>query len=165
MIAESDQPVEHVRLGAALFPARNTHAVVRIVIHSHHERWDGLGYPQRKHHDATALNARIAAIADAYDAMIAAGDDRQPLANHAAAALIAAGAGLRFDPELVAHFSALVAPYPLGHEVTLPDGRDGVVAKLPRGDRLHPTVRLRSASGPIVELVADMAGEQASAAA
>jgi hypothetical protein len=97
--------------------------------------------------------------------MIAAGDDRQPLANHAAAALIAAGAGLRFDPELVAHFSALVAPYPLGHEVTLPDGRDGVVAKLPRGDRLHPTVRLRSASGPIVELVADMAGEQASAAA
>jgi hypothetical protein len=165
MDAEAEQAVEHVSLGAALFPAESTPAAGRVVIHSHHERWDGFGYPERKHHDATAPNARIAAIADGYDALRATGGGREPVAINAAVGAIEQDAGSRFDPAIVAHFTALVAPYPVGHEVLLPDGRRAIVAAVPPGDPLRPTVRLQSASGPIVELVTDLAASQAVVAA
>jgi HD domain len=156
MPAEAEQPVSHVNLAASLFAAESFPAAMRVVLQSHHERWDGMGYPERKHRDATALNARIAAIADAFDSLTASGEGREPLAVDAAVRAIEAGAGAQFDPSLVAHFRELVPPYPLGHPVRLPDGREGVVVSLAAADRLHPTVRLRSASGPIVELVADL---------
>jgi HD-GYP domain-containing protein (c-di-GMP phosphodiesterase class II) len=157
MTLESEQDVEHVSAGVALFAPTSTPAALRAAIQSHHERWDGCGYPQHKCRDATAVNARIAAIADAFDSLVATGDGRLPLPVHAAVRAIDQGGGTRFDPLLVAHFAALVPPYPVGHELRLPDGRAAVVAQLPSGDRLRPTVRLRSAAGTIVELVADLA--------
>ncbi len=166
MAPESEQDPDHVHRGASLFAAESTAAAMRVAIRSHHERWDGQGFPDRKCRDATAINARIAAIADAYDGMIATGVERRSLPGHGAVQSIERGSATRFDPSLVAHFKALVPPHPVGHEVHVPDGRVGVVVKLPHGDRLHPTVRLRSASGPIVEFVADMtAGEPSAAAA
>jgi hypothetical protein len=141
MTPEHEQDAEHVNRAAFV---------------SHHERWDGLGYPDRKCGDATALNARIAAIADGYDALVATGGDRAPVPVHAAVQAIGDEAGGRFEPAMVAHLKALVPPYPIGHELRLPDRRSGVVVKLPPGDGLRPTIRLHSASGPIVELVADL---------
>ena len=69
MGAENVQRAEHISRGSALFPAAGTPAAARSVIHGHHERWDGIGYPERKRQDAIQPNARIAAIADAYDAL------------------------------------------------------------------------------------------------
>jgi hypothetical protein len=165
MTAEVDQPVAHVTVGTALFPAESTPAGMRVVIHGHHERWDGLGYPERKHRDAIALNARVAAVADAYDAMTATGEGRLPLSTSAALRQIEVGAGSWFDPALAKQLLALIPPHPVGHELILPDGRHAVVAALARGGRLAPTARLRSELGSIVELVANMALPGSSAAA
>jgi hypothetical protein len=164
MGAENAQRAEHISRGSALFPAAGTPAAARSVIHGHHERWDGIGYPERRRQDAIQPNARIAAIADAYDALRASGGGREPLPIHAAVATIEDGAGSRFDPALVAHFLALVPPYPVGHELVLGDGRSAVVVQ-PSRDRLRPTVRLRSAGGATAELIADMDRGQTAAAA
>jgi hypothetical protein len=165
MELESEQDVEHLNRGVSLFAAESTHAAMRVVIQSHHERWGGQGYPERKCRDATAVNARIAAIADVYDALIATGAGREPLPVHAAVGRIEQGAGADFDPSLVAHFQALMPPYPVGHELTLPDLRSAVVVALPPGDALRPTVRVHSESAPSVELVADLTTQPSRAAA
>jgi response regulator RpfG family c-di-GMP phosphodiesterase len=70
------------------------------VVRSHHERWDGTGYPDRLARDAIPLSARIFAIADSLDA-ITSGRPYQPARPWAAAVdEIAANAGSQFDPEL-----------------------------------------------------------------
>lgn len=165
MAPESEQTPEHVASGLALFAAESAPMAMRAAIQSHHERWDGAGYPDRKVRDTAALNSRIAAIADAFDALVATGGGRMPLPPHAAVRTITQAAGAQFDPALVAHFEALVMPYPVGHELVLPDGRSAVVVALPVGDRFRPTVRLQVDSGPIVELVADLLPSDVSAAA
>jgi hypothetical protein len=159
-IAETDQPVEHVTSGADLFPAGDTSAGVRVVIQSHHERWDGMGYPNRRKRDAIPPNARICAVADAYDALISRSHGNSSVPLHCAVATIEQGSGTLFDPATIGHFKKLVLPYPIGHELVLPDGRDAVVTKLERSDRLQPTVRLRSESGQLVELIADLSAPQ-----
>jgi hypothetical protein len=160
IIAESDQPVDHVTTGADMFPAGDTSAGIRVAIQSHHERWDGMGYPNRRKRDAIPPNARICAVADAYDALISRSAGNPAVPVHCAVATIEQGSGTLFDPATVAHFRDLVLPYPIGHELVLPDGRDAVVAKLERRDRLQPTVRLRSESGQLVELIADLSAPQ-----
>jgi hypothetical protein len=165
MVPEADQDPAHTSRGSALFAAENTPAAARVVIHSHHERWNGSGYPEGKYGDAAAQNARIAAIADCYDALRASRPGGTPEPIHAAVEQITTADGHLFDPALLAHFTALVPPHQVGHTLVLPDGRDAVVVSLPRGDRLRPTVRLRDGSGAIIELVADMNAARSSALA
>jgi response regulator RpfG family c-di-GMP phosphodiesterase len=70
------------------------------VVRSHHERWDGRGYPDRLARDAIPLSARIFAIADSLDA-ITSGRPYRPARPWAAAVdEIAVNAGSQFDPEL-----------------------------------------------------------------
>jgi response regulator RpfG family c-di-GMP phosphodiesterase len=70
------------------------------VVRSHHERWDGTGYPDRLAREAIPLSARIFAIADSLDA-ITSGRPYRPARPWAAAVdEIAANAGSQFDPEL-----------------------------------------------------------------
>jgi response regulator RpfG family c-di-GMP phosphodiesterase len=70
----------------------------------HHERWDGQGYPDRLAGKAIPLAARIAAVADCYDAMTRERPWRAPLSHAAAVAEIAGGAGAQFDPLAVKAF-------------------------------------------------------------
>ncbi len=75
---------------------------------SHHERWDGRGYPQGLREDAIPLMGRIAAIADVFDALSCtrsykAAWDMQKVTDY-----IRRHSGSRFDPELVALFDANV---------------------------------------------------------
>lgn len=79
------------------------------VILGHHERWDGGGYPFGLMRTEIPLSARVFAVADAYDAMTSRRPYRPALARSGAKAVIAAGAGTRFDPEVVAAFLNLLA--------------------------------------------------------
>jgi ribonuclease P protein subunit RPR2 len=74
------------------------------VVRSHHERWDGTGYPDRLAGTDIPLAARIFAVADALDAMTSDRPYRNALAWADAAAAIAAGSGAQFDPRVVAAF-------------------------------------------------------------
>jgi len=68
---------------------------------SHHERWDGRGYPRRLKGARIPLAARIVAIADTFDAVAHSRRYRAGAGFTAAAEVIAAGRGTQFDPELV----------------------------------------------------------------
>ena len=74
----------------------------------HHERWDGDGYPSRKAGHAIPLEARILAVADAFDAMTSPRSYRPALGHEDALAEIAACAGSQFDPIVAGVFVELV---------------------------------------------------------
>ncbi|WP_099361122.1 HD-GYP domain-containing protein [Fredinandcohnia onubensis] len=74
------------------------------IIRSHHERWDGKGYPDQLKGNDIPLNARITAIADAFDAMTSSRSYRGALPIEEAYNRILQGEGTQFDPNLVAMF-------------------------------------------------------------
>lgn len=76
------------------------------VVRSHHERWDGEGYPDRLEGDAIPLGARIFAVADALDAMTHDRSYRTARTWDAAAAEIHGEDGRQFDPAVVSAFAA-----------------------------------------------------------
>jgi HD-GYP domain-containing protein (c-di-GMP phosphodiesterase class II) len=71
------------------------------VVRSHHERWDGSGYPDHLAGDAIPLSARIFAIADTLDAITSNRPYRAARSWEQAIAEITANAGTQFDPGLV----------------------------------------------------------------
>jgi putative nucleotidyltransferase with HDIG domain len=71
------------------------------VILSHHERWDGKGYPQGLKGTEIPLAARITAIADAFDAMTSTRSYREALSTETAFKRILEGQGTQFDPDLI----------------------------------------------------------------
>lgn len=73
---------------------------------AHHERWDGTGYPRGLRGEAIPLEARIMAVADTYDALISARPYKEEWTHVQAAEEIQAGAGTRFDPDVVEAFMA-----------------------------------------------------------
>lgn len=74
---------------------------------SHHERWDGTGYPSGLAGTDIPLSARIVAICDAYDAMRSARSYRGSLSHEACCRGILRCAGSQFDPELVEVFRSV----------------------------------------------------------
>jgi len=74
------------------------------VIRSHHERWDGKGYPDNLQGENIPYLARIVAIADAFDAMTSSRSYRSALPAEEAYKRIIEGKGTQFDPNLVESF-------------------------------------------------------------
>jgi len=68
---------------------------------SHHEHWDGQGYPQQLAGLAIPLSARILAVADAYDAMISHKVYKAGVTHQEAVSKIRAQRGAQFDPQVV----------------------------------------------------------------
>jgi HD-GYP domain-containing protein (c-di-GMP phosphodiesterase class II) len=85
-------PVEGARLLAPLVSPE-----VLAIVRSHHERWDGAGYPDRLAGERIPLGARIVAVADAFCAMIEPRPYRAPRSTAAACAELLAQAGGQFD--------------------------------------------------------------------
>jgi putative nucleotidyltransferase with HDIG domain len=82
---------------------------VGVIVRSHHERWDGGGYPDRLAGQAIPLEARIIACCDAWNAMTTTRTYRAALPDDVAADELRANAGMQFDPAVVAMVLA-VAP-------------------------------------------------------
>ena len=93
----------HPEIGARLL-SRAEFEDLRAWILAHHERPDGLGYPHKLSGDQIPLEARILAVADAYEAMTADRCYRPALGESAARAELEAGAGTQFDAPVVAAF-------------------------------------------------------------
>jgi HD-GYP domain-containing protein (c-di-GMP phosphodiesterase class II) len=73
-------------------------------VRSHHERWDGAGYPDGLKGTQIPLAARILAVADVFEAVTSVRPYREPMKFHEACQLIREGAGTHFDPAIVEVF-------------------------------------------------------------
>lgn len=78
--------------------------MAEVIALSHHERWDGLGYPQNLVGDAIPIAGRIVAVADSYDALTNDRPYRRALSSRDAIAEIEACRGTQFDPAVVDAF-------------------------------------------------------------
>ncbi len=77
------------------------------IIRSHHERWDGRGFPDALPGEAIPLGSRILAVADAYDDFCAGRIDGRALSALEARATVIEGRGKQFDPAAVDAFSSI----------------------------------------------------------
>ena len=105
--AEFDIMKTHTTKGAAILSTiPDLHTVIPIV-RSHHERWDGKGYPDRLAGEDIPLLARIVAVADAFDAMTSARPyhvDKKGRPPEVAFEEVRKHAGMQFDPECAKAF-------------------------------------------------------------
>ena len=77
------------------------------IAYTHHERWDGTGYPQGLKGDAIPLEGRLMALADVYDALISKRCYKEAFAFEEAEEMILKQAGLHFDPTIIKAFFVL----------------------------------------------------------
>jgi putative two-component system response regulator len=97
----------HTTIGARLLSGGSSELMrmaERIAL-SHHERWDGAGYPQRLARDAIPIDGRIVGLADFFDAVSHDRRYRRAWPPDRVLEEIAAGSGKHFDPEVVAAFT------------------------------------------------------------
>lgn len=90
---------EHTVIGSAILDIVAEFPELSIGARSHHERFDGKGYPDGKAGREIPVYARIIAVADAYDAMTSRRSYRDVLPQNVVRAQIASGRGSQFDPE------------------------------------------------------------------
>lgn len=94
----------HSEIGFRILNSTSDMRGVSNIVLSHHERWDGNGYPRGIKEDEIPLKSRIIAIADAYDAMTSERTYRSIVTKEEALEEIVANSGTQFDPELVKIF-------------------------------------------------------------
>lgn len=82
-------------------------SVAENLIHYHHEKWDGSGYPEGLVGEAIPVEARILAIADVYDALRQKRVYKPSFSHEQACEIIVTSSGSHFDPTLVTLFSQL----------------------------------------------------------
>ncbi len=90
-------------LGAALaqFPQAKFLTMACDIAATHHERWDGSGYPRGLSGEEIPLCGRIVAVADVYDALCSKRAYKEPNSHSVAHSIIVEGAGKQFDPDVV----------------------------------------------------------------
>jgi len=134
---------EHVQAGVQMLAAAGIDdAVVQAMVASHHERWNGSGYPQGLRGADIPFAARIAAIIDSFDAMTSERAYQSPSSRHAALQQLYSGHDTLYQRELVEQFLQCMSPYPTGSLVELTTGQAGIVVAQNNARRLHPRVML-----------------------
>lgn len=128
---EHESMEEHPAIGARIVSGIGRLAHVVPIIYSHQERYDGSGYPQGLKGEAIPLEARIVAVADAFEAMTAERPYKPAIPPEDALRTLQVGAGTRWDPEVVdilvqvvCEEGGTVAPVPAG-PVAKPSKRQG----------------------------------------
>lgn len=98
----------HVTIGAEILSPIPFDFPVVDVVRSHHERWDGLGYPDGLKGEQIPIGGRIIAIVDVFDALTSDRPYRRGMSHQEALAILKEGAGKQFDPNLVALFEQIL---------------------------------------------------------
>jgi putative nucleotidyltransferase with HDIG domain len=99
--AEQKMYQRHPALGAELVAGTGLDRIAEA-IHSHHERWDGTGYPGRLSGEGIPLLSRLVHVAETWDVLSSASSYRASTGRDQAAGAIRRGAGQQFDPRMVA---------------------------------------------------------------
>lgn len=109
LTAEDQEMVrQHPSWGQSIIqPLKLSQGEIAIVRH-HHERWDGLGYPDGLAGEGIPLPARVISVADAFDAMTSDRPYRNAMGLRDALNELERGSGTQFDPKVVEAFASLV---------------------------------------------------------
>ena len=83
----------------------------REIVYTHHEKWDGSGYPQGLAGEEIPLSGRLMAVGDVYDALISKRVYKDPFPHSRAVSIILDGAGSHFDPVLVELFEGFAEDF------------------------------------------------------
>ncbi len=104
--AEYEVVKQHTRVGAELLSGGRSPLVrlAETIALTHHERWDGAGYPQGLAGDAIPLESRLLAVADTFDALTHDRIHRKAASPERAVEEITANSGTQFDPRVVDAF-------------------------------------------------------------
>jgi len=78
--------------------------LAREIIYTHHERWDGTGYPRGLRGEDIPRSGRVVALVDVYDALVSDRPYRKAMRHEKAVELISQGRGTHFDPDVVDAF-------------------------------------------------------------
>ena len=105
---EYEQIKRHPTKGAMILSAVSMFESIVPVIKHHHERWDGSGYPDGLSGLDIEFNARIIAVADAFDAMMSDRQYRSHLSFEDAIQQLRDGSGTQFDPDVVSRLLTLL---------------------------------------------------------
>jgi HD-GYP domain-containing protein (c-di-GMP phosphodiesterase class II) len=132
----------HPLVGLELLPGDMIGPLAKSVVRSHHERFDGSGYPNGLAGTDISEFARIAAVADVFDAITSERPYARAAPPHVGVRAILEGCVSGFDPLIVESFRKVVAPFPPGCEIVLADGRRGVVVSVPTDCLELPLVRV-----------------------
>ncbi len=81
--------------------------IAKEIAYSHHERWDGRGYPQGLSEDDIPISARLMALSDVYDAIISRRIYKDPIPHEHAVKIITAERGAHFDPDVTDAFISI----------------------------------------------------------
>ena len=97
---------EHVTIGARILENGSSELIktAELIAQSHHERWDGAGYPDKLSGTDIPIEARVVAIADVFDALCSERPYKKAWPIEKAYAEILASSGTHFDPACVASF-------------------------------------------------------------
>jgi diguanylate cyclase (GGDEF)-like protein/putative nucleotidyltransferase with HDIG domain len=113
----------HAQIGAQIVDAVPFPCPVAPLVRSHHERWDGTGYPAGLRGEEIPIGARILSVVDCFDALTSERPYRPAISKEAAVRVIEAEAGKAFDPAIVARFTELLP-------VLTPPRNDGFLRQL-----------------------------------
>ena len=105
---ENNEIMKHPTVGYRILNAFDNTLEVAEFILTHHEHWNGHGYPQNLSGEGIPLLSRIIAIADCYDRMLFDSSNNQVMSENEASQIIRGKGGRQFDPVLAERFSQMI---------------------------------------------------------
>ncbi|MGB5245311.1 MAG: HD-GYP domain-containing protein [Woeseia sp.] len=134
---------KHVELGMdVLSESGNTDPRVEIMLATHHERFNGKGYPNRLQDTGIPVLGRLAGIVDTYDAMISKRPYAKMMSTFTAMRELQKLGGTGFQKEMVDQFVQAVGMFPTGSLVELNTGEVAVVTAQNNYQRLRPEIMI-----------------------
>ena len=135
---------KHTTYGDELARSNGVNEIFTLsVIRGHHERYNGDGYPDCLKMEDIRLEARIAAVADVFDALTAKRVYKEPMQSRDAVSIMLENMSEHFDPKIVRTLLLSIGLFPPGTGVELSDGSLGVVVASGGKDLMRPEVLLQ----------------------
>src|SRR5207244_13297762 len=108
-LEERRQMEQHPAIGERILSKVEDYSDIARIVRHHHERVDGLGYPDNLRDDEIPLLSRIIAVADAYNAMTSDRPYRDAMPSRVARRRLSQAGDSHFDPTVVAQFGCVLA--------------------------------------------------------
>lgn len=115
---------------------------VKDIVHMHHEKMDGSGYPQGLSGLDIPRHVRLVTVCDMYDAMTTTRSYRKKMPLHTALEILMKDSVYKIDPEAYRQMTSSICLFPMGMGVILSDGRVGIVSKYRHTNPTRPVVQI-----------------------